>query len=81
MTFDFDAYRNERESARNEEKDWVANFNLHLDLPQLAERVITSGASQAVMATVTMLIPNIRAEAERADDYRKQQVYLCAQVV
>jgi hypothetical protein len=82
MTFDFDAYRKEWEAARNEEEDWVANFDPDLDLPHLAKRAIPSGAaSQAVIATVTMLIPNIRAEAERADDNRKQQVRLCSQAL
>jgi hypothetical protein len=82
MTFDFGSFQTEWESARKEAEDWVANFDPHLDLPELAKRAIPSGPSQAVIATVTMLIPNIRAEAERADDNSQQQVVsLCAQAL
>jgi hypothetical protein len=81
MTFDFDPFRKEWEAARKEAEDRVPNFDPDLDLPQLAKQAIPRGASEAVIATVRMLIPNIRAEAERADDNRKQQVYLCAQAL
>jgi hypothetical protein len=79
MTFDFEAIR---EASRKEAEERIANFDPDLDLDQLAEENFPGGASQAVIATVHRLIPNIRAEAEHADDDRKRMIYrLCAQAL
>ena len=64
MTFDPEGFRKGIEAAQKEAEDRIAKFDPHLDLHQFA------GSTQAAVRTVSMLIPNIKAEAEHADDDR-----------